>query len=148
MKEEKNRLQDDYDQLKEKYEQLLKINETSKNQQTKNVIIDNNQNISKPNKKEEKIESKKEPSPIAKSTVAEAIKKIEEKDTVNKKESKTINNIISDVNTNINDIINKINNKVENNEQNKNNIRNEKEISGLDFYENLNTLDDPYGDDN
>lgn len=28
------------------------------------------------------------------------------------------------------------------------NERNEKEISGLDFYENLNTLDDPYGDDN
>ena len=26
--------------------------------------------------------------------------------------------------------------------------RNEKEIAGLDFYENLNTLDDPYGDDN
>ena len=28
------------------------------------------------------------------------------------------------------------------------NERNEKEIAGLDFYENLNTLDDPYGDDN
>ncbi len=28
------------------------------------------------------------------------------------------------------------------------NERNEKEISGLDFYENLNTLEDPYGDDN
>lgn len=28
------------------------------------------------------------------------------------------------------------------------NERNEKEITGLDFYENLNTLDDPYGDDN
>lgn len=26
--------------------------------------------------------------------------------------------------------------------------RNEKEIAGLDFYENLNTIDDPYGDDN
>lgn len=28
------------------------------------------------------------------------------------------------------------------------NERNEKEIAGLDFYENLNTIDDPYGDDN
>jgi hypothetical protein len=28
------------------------------------------------------------------------------------------------------------------------NERNEKEIRGLDFYENLNTIDDPYGDDN
>lgn len=28
------------------------------------------------------------------------------------------------------------------------NERNKKEIAGLDFYENLNTLDDPYGDDN
>lgn len=28
------------------------------------------------------------------------------------------------------------------------NERNEKEICGLDFYENLNTIDDPYGDDN
>ena len=28
------------------------------------------------------------------------------------------------------------------------NLRNETEISGLDFYENLNTLDDPFGDDN
>lgn len=28
------------------------------------------------------------------------------------------------------------------------NERNEKEITGLDFYENLNTIDDPYGDDN
>jgi hypothetical protein len=25
------------------------------------------------------------------------------------------------------------------------NEHNEKEISGLDFYENLNTIDDPYG---
>ena len=28
------------------------------------------------------------------------------------------------------------------------NERNEKEIAGLDFYENLNTIDDPYGEDN
>ena len=28
------------------------------------------------------------------------------------------------------------------------NERNEKEIAGLDLYENLNTIDDPYGDDN
>lgn len=28
------------------------------------------------------------------------------------------------------------------------NERNKKEIAGLDFYENLNTIDDPYGDDN
>ena len=113
-KEGNIKLQDDYHKLKEDYEQLLKNMESLKNNKTTNLEklnnLDNNNIISKSNKKECLEEEKNNESGITNSIELQTIKKLDFdlKNEENKSEIDKINN-------NINNIINKISNKINNN---------------------------------